>query len=328
MLRPNLKILDIACGAGYGTHLLAGKANSVTGVDASVEAIDFAKSVWPHERASFYVASTGQWFAQDHAKYDAVVTFETVEHMYDARLFLNAIWSRLRDGGVLFLSSPNAAFYPLTDNEFHIRHFNTEELESLLRTLPNVADFRIWPQGGGVIGPKVRSGRFLVSAVAKAGTDSALGQSLDEVTPFHVAAIPVRRSFRIGAESFSTNTNIGTKGPNEITSSFAASGGCIVFGPYHKLLAGRYAVQFDLSISGERKVGAGEITIEVTNTQDELMARLNLSPEQLINPSANSYTLRFHNRRPHVPIEFRVHASGKPVSGILHFKGVNVQRVD
>jgi hypothetical protein len=246
--------------------------------------------------------------------------------MYDARLFLKTIWSRLRDGGVLFLSSPNAAFYPLTDNAFHIRHFNAEELELLFRMLPDVADFRIWPEGGGVIGPKVRAGRFLVSAVAKAGDDSALHRSLDEVMPFTIAATPVRRSFRIGAESFSTN--VGTKGPNEITSSFAASGGCIVFGPYHKLLAGRYAVQFDLSISGESKAGKGEITIEVTNTQDELMARLNVSPEELINPNENSYTLRFHNRRPHVPIEFRVHASGKPVSGTLHFKGVNVQRVD
>lgn len=326
MLRPNLTILDIACGTGYGTHLMAEKAFSVIGVDASDEAIDFAKSFWPHEKAAFHRASAGEWFAQDHAKYDAIVTYQTVEHMYDAQLFLRAIWSRLCAGGVLFLSSPNAAFYPLTDNAFHVRHFDAEELERLLRTLPDVADFRIWSQCSGVIGPKVRSGRFLVSAIAKAGDTSALHRSLDELMPFRITELPIRRSFRIGAESFSTN--IATKGPKEITTAFAPSDGCIVFGPYYKLSAGRYSVLFDLSFSGQDKPGTGELMLEVTNTQDELMARRRLSPAQLVDPDKDLYSLQFHNEKLHLPIEFRVHARGKPISGTLHFRGVHIQRLD
>ena len=202
MLRPNLRSCDIACGVGYGSHLLAEGALAVVGVDSSDEAIAFANSFWPHQRVSFYAASAGRWFSQDRANYDAVVSFETVEHMRDASLFLRTVWSRLRPGGVLFLSTPNAEFYPLTANAFHVQHFNTEELAKTIGNLPDIEEFRIWPQQGGVVGPKVRSARFLVSAVAKSGDDSALRFGLDEFMPFRIAKMPMRRSFRIGAESF------------------------------------------------------------------------------------------------------------------------------
>lgn len=326
MLRPNLRILDIACGVGYGSHLLADSALAVAGVDASDEAIDFANSFWPHRKASFYTASAGRWLARDQANYDAIVSFETIEHMCDASLFLRTAWSRLRPGGVLFLSTPNADFYALTGNAFYVQHFDAEELAQMIRNLPDLEDFRIWPQLGGVVGPNVRSARFLVSAVTKSGNDSALRLGLDEFVPFGIAKMPTRRSFRIGAESF--RTNIASKGPKEIISTFAPSDGYIVFGPYHKLLAGQYVVHFEVSVSLQSKPGSGELTLEVINTRDELMARAKLSSEQLLNPEQQAYSLRFHNRNEDLPIEFRIHARGKPISGTLHFKGVNISRLD
>ncbi len=326
VLRTNLRILDVACGVGYGSHLLADKAQSVIGVDGSPEAIDFAKSFWARDRVSFHVASAGLWFAQDQAQYDAVVSFETVEHMYDPQSFLSSVWSRLVPGGVLLLSSPNAEFYPLTDNPFHVRHFSDEDLARLLQVLPQMEDFRIWPQQENVIGPNARSGRFIVSAAVKAGGESVLRLALDELVPFQMTEVPIRRSFRIGAESFSTN--IASKGSKEITSTFATTDGCIVFGPYHRLLAGPYLVHFDLSVSQQSKPGPGELILEVTNTHDELMAKAKLSSGQLLHPNPNGYSLCFNNRKQDAPIEFRIHARGKPILGSLHFRGVNIERIE
>ena len=101
-----------------------------------------------------------------------------------------------------------------------------------------------------------------------------------------------------------------------------------MFGPYHKLLAGQCIVHFDLAVAHGSKPGSGELTLEVINARDEMMARARLSAGQLLNPEQNTYSLRFHNQKEDLPIEFRIHARGKPISGTLHFRGVDIYRLD
>ncbi len=102
------EVLDAACGTGYGTRLLANAGSRfVTGIDYSQEAIDTAKSRFPHPNASYV---TGDCLSLPFADecFDAVYSFETIEHLHSPAEFLAEIKRVLRPGGSLFLSCPNA----------------------------------------------------------------------------------------------------------------------------------------------------------------------------------------------------------------------------
>jgi 2-polyprenyl-3-methyl-5-hydroxy-6-metoxy-1,4-benzoquinol methylase len=101
------RVLDVACGTGYGTALLAkAGAAQVDGFDCSAEAVDFAKSTWALPNASFAVATTGRLPVPD-ASYDVYVSFETIEHVEDDDALLTEATRVLRPGGLLLVSTPN-----------------------------------------------------------------------------------------------------------------------------------------------------------------------------------------------------------------------------
>jgi SAM-dependent methyltransferase len=100
-------VLDIACGSGYGSKILgdAGAA-FVTGVDVSSEAVDFAKNKYGSGLITFQVADAEHFL---HGKFDLIVSFETLEHLDDRRLFLANLSAMLNRHGVLIISTPNKA---------------------------------------------------------------------------------------------------------------------------------------------------------------------------------------------------------------------------
>jgi len=60
-----------------------------------------------------------------------VAMFQMVEHLDDPRYLLEEICRVLKDGGILLLSTVNKD-ESLSDNPFHPREFNREELQALL----------------------------------------------------------------------------------------------------------------------------------------------------------------------------------------------------
>jgi len=130
-------VLDVACGTGYGSHHLAGKADTVVGVDVSDEAIGYAKEHYSAPNLAFVKADcTALPFAA--GSYDTVVSFETIEHLEkDARAkFLGEIKRVLKRDGRLLLSTPNKAVTspdsakPL--NKFHVIEFDRAALDAEL----------------------------------------------------------------------------------------------------------------------------------------------------------------------------------------------------
>lgn len=132
------KILDAACGTGYGTALMSSTAASATGIDISPEAIEYAKHHYGECTNAHYVeASIASLPFPDHS-FDVIISFETIEHV-DGELqnsFLREIKRCLREDGLLIMSSPDKRTYsdlPGFQNEFHIKEFYVEEFEAFLQ---------------------------------------------------------------------------------------------------------------------------------------------------------------------------------------------------
>ncbi|MGH3993450.1 MAG: class I SAM-dependent methyltransferase, partial [Pseudonocardiaceae bacterium] len=96
-------VVDMACGEGYGTAVLARRAPRVTGVDANPEA---------HEHARLKYSRPGVRFVRDMVdryseRCDAVVFLQTIEHVQDPEAVLRHLRAMLRPGGVIYVSTPN-----------------------------------------------------------------------------------------------------------------------------------------------------------------------------------------------------------------------------
>ncbi len=114
------RVLDLACGVGYGTHLVAARNAAVTGalgVDLSEEAIRYATERYGSPRVRFRVGDAMRF--SDLAGFDTVVSLETVEHLPDPRAFFGRLVQLLRPGGVLVASVPTT---PSVDVNPHHRH--------------------------------------------------------------------------------------------------------------------------------------------------------------------------------------------------------------
>jgi len=74
-----LRVIDMACGEGYGSDVLARSAASVVGVDANPEAHEHAKARYTRPGLRFE-RNMIQLFAEPA---DAVVFLQTIEHVQD-----------------------------------------------------------------------------------------------------------------------------------------------------------------------------------------------------------------------------------------------------
>lgn len=127
------RVLDIASGSGYGTHLLSETAAHVVGVDASAEAVAYATEVYGTTNNEFVTGDATAIPLAD-SSVDVVVSFETIEHIEDYRAFMAEIDRVLADDGILLLSTPNDLEF-IEDNHFHLHEFTHDELLDLVRPL-------------------------------------------------------------------------------------------------------------------------------------------------------------------------------------------------
>ena len=130
------RVADVACGEGYGSALLATAAASVVGVDLDAAAIAHATAAYAGPVVRF-VAGSATALPLADGSVDAVVSFETIEHLpADAQPAMLAEFARvLAPGGILVLSSPNRPEYSDRRdyrNPFHLHELDRAELVALL----------------------------------------------------------------------------------------------------------------------------------------------------------------------------------------------------
>ena len=127
-----LDVVDMACGEGYGTDLLAGRARRVTGVDANPEAYEHARAKYTRPGVRF-VRDLVDGYSEPC---DAVVFLQTIEHVQDPEAVLAHFKDMLRPGGAAYVSTPNLLTLApegaeKSDNPWHIKEYRVEEFREL-----------------------------------------------------------------------------------------------------------------------------------------------------------------------------------------------------
>lgn len=100
------RVLDVGCGNGYWADQLSRSGASVVGIDASREGISQAKGAYPHVDFRQMLATENVLRELDSPVFDAVMSIEVVEHVYDPRGFARACFNALRPGGTIVLTTP------------------------------------------------------------------------------------------------------------------------------------------------------------------------------------------------------------------------------
>lgn len=136
------RVLDLCCGTGYGSRVLAATATAVHGVDVAEDAVTAAREgLEPaeRERVTFEAADALAFLrAQPQGHYDCVVCFEGIEHVPDPEALVAEL-GRLAEGGSrLVVSFPNSKGFE-ERNEFHVTDFGYEEMRALIAPLPEPA---------------------------------------------------------------------------------------------------------------------------------------------------------------------------------------------
>jgi 2-polyprenyl-3-methyl-5-hydroxy-6-metoxy-1,4-benzoquinol methylase len=127
-----VSLLDLFCGTGYGTQYLANATGAaVLGLDASTEAIDFARATFPSPMVLWMTAEYP--CAIPELAFDAITCFESLEHVEQDVALARDLAAALIPGGSLFVSVPNESVLPHATfrNPFHVRHYTAAALVDL-----------------------------------------------------------------------------------------------------------------------------------------------------------------------------------------------------
>ena len=98
-------VLDLGCGDGVFTGVLASQGFEVQGCDASSSGIRVAQNSFPG--IPFFRHNLSEMLPKSQSsRYDAVVSLEVIEHLLLPRTLLGNALHALRPGGVFILSTP------------------------------------------------------------------------------------------------------------------------------------------------------------------------------------------------------------------------------
>jgi len=125
------RVLDMACGVGYGSYFLCSATNveSVIGADISEPAISFGSKTFTNSKLRYQIESAIQTDFPD-GSFDTIVSLETIEHIRELALFMKEIKRLLRAQGIFIVSLPNKKFFHNAGikNDFHYHEMLYEDL--------------------------------------------------------------------------------------------------------------------------------------------------------------------------------------------------------
>lgn len=116
-------VLDVGCGSGHGSSVLAKHFKKVTGLDNSAEALDYARKNWGKSNITYREGSALDIPFKDNT-FDSIAAFEVFEHMPDWKKFLSELKRVAKPKALIYLSTPNKSVYsPGTKKPINPHHF-------------------------------------------------------------------------------------------------------------------------------------------------------------------------------------------------------------
>ncbi|HEB88561.1 MAG TPA: methyltransferase domain-containing protein [Deltaproteobacteria bacterium] len=142
------RVLDCACGVGYGSRKLAEIFDRVEAVDIDEQAIEMAIERYADPRI--------EWSAMDAAylrskyqpeSFDAIVSMQTIESIEDDQKFLDDLHAILRPGGILLIDTPLRKFrVDCPENPHHRRYYGVDEWIEMLQSRFQIRVFGSLPE--------------------------------------------------------------------------------------------------------------------------------------------------------------------------------------
>jgi len=126
------RVVDLACGEGYGSAVLARGAASVVGVDANPDAFEHARLKYRGPNLRFERNMIELW----DGEVDCAVFLQTIEHVQDPGAVLDRLRTLVGPGGVAYVSTPNLLTLApdgaeKSSNPWHVREYRAEEYRAL-----------------------------------------------------------------------------------------------------------------------------------------------------------------------------------------------------
>ncbi|MGH3845045.1 MAG: glycosyltransferase [Pseudonocardiaceae bacterium] len=130
------RVLDLACGEGFGPALLGAGAREVVGVDIDPQTVEHAAAQYPRDNLHFTTGSMIDPKLLDGAQpYDVITCFEALEHVEDQDTLIAVVRRLLAPGGLFLTSTPDVTVYSHehgNDNPYHVRELTEPEFRALL----------------------------------------------------------------------------------------------------------------------------------------------------------------------------------------------------
>jgi SAM-dependent methyltransferase len=130
------RVVDMACGEGYGAARLADVSAEVVGVDANPEAFAHASLRYRKPNLTYERSLVETYAADAPGSFDAVTFLQTVEHVRDPAAVLNHFKTLLAPGGRAYISTPNLLTLApegaeKSENPWHIKEYRAHEFREL-----------------------------------------------------------------------------------------------------------------------------------------------------------------------------------------------------
>jgi len=137
-LVKNKIVIDVACGTGFGSLLLANAgAKKIVGIDNDANAISYGNEHYPLKKIIF-IQADAQKIPLNNNFADVVISFETIEHLPNPKQFLLEINRLLKPNGILLLSTPNKET-SYGDNPFHLKEYAFSDLRRELSNFTSIS---------------------------------------------------------------------------------------------------------------------------------------------------------------------------------------------
>jgi O-antigen biosynthesis protein len=129
------RVLDLGSGEGFGSAILAGSAAEVIGIDIDGPSVDHASLNYAAANLEFRLGSALDLSSFETGRFDAVVSFEMIEHVVDQQQVLAEVARVLAPDGLLVASTPDRRAYSDATgqrNPYHEKELTRGEFTELL----------------------------------------------------------------------------------------------------------------------------------------------------------------------------------------------------